>query len=175
MKTTLRKIYECHPCKRGWNTLLSSLGKTEADDTVVDLLHIVKKNGSKDALWALRAFTLKECQLFAIGAARLTYTLSEPQKFILDSAEAHVMQKPVNGVDPPIDLRQTSISSVTQCFVSVDFAVSAALFSEMSTAVALHAEEAALAQFRVGHFRNDTAAELIAKASQYADDALKSS
>ena len=78
MKTTLRKIYECHPCKRGWNTLLSSLGKTEADDTIVDLLHILKKNGPMDALWALRAFTLKECQLFAIGAARLTYTLSAP-------------------------------------------------------------------------------------------------
>lgn len=173
MKTTLKKIYKCNPCQRGWNTLLSSLGKTEEDDTVVDLLHIVKENGSRDALWSLRAFTLKECQMFAIGAARLTYNLSDPLKFILDSAEAHVMQKPVNGVPPPADLKQVSISTVTQCPPAVDFAVSAALYSEMALSVAVFAEEAVLAQFRVGHFRNDTAAILIAKASAYADGALK--
>lgn len=173
MKTTLNKIHECNPCRRGWNTLLSSLEKTEADDTEVDLLHIVKHNGSKDALWSLRAFTLKECQMFAIGAARLTHNLSDPLNFILDSAEAHVLGTAVNGVHPPVDLKQTSISSVSECPAYVDFVVSAALYSEMALSVAVFAKAAALAQFRVGHFRNDTAAILIAKASAYADNALK--
>jgi hypothetical protein len=175
MKTTLKKIYKCNPCQRGWNTLLSSLGKTEEDDTIVDLLHILKKNRPMDALWALRAFTLKECQMFAIGVARLNYNLNDQLRFILDSAEAHVLGTTVNGVCPPVNLKQTSISSVTECPVAVDFAVSAALCTKMGTSVVVFATEAVLSQFEVGGYKDSAAEYIIAKASQYADYALKSS
>ena len=55
METTLNKIRAKHPCTDGWAKLLKHLGKTEADDELVDLITILDSNGLDDALWCLRA------------------------------------------------------------------------------------------------------------------------
>ena len=56
LATTLNKIRKHEPCQGGWNKpLLSSLGKTKADDEHVTLEHILESNGINDAIWALRA------------------------------------------------------------------------------------------------------------------------
>jgi len=52
--TTLNAIRKHSPCEDGWETLLSSLGKTEADDEPLPLTHILHSNGLGHALWALR-------------------------------------------------------------------------------------------------------------------------
>jgi len=54
MTTTLREIEEYKPCGDGWKKLLKSLGKREADDEPLSLMHILESNGVKDAIWCLR-------------------------------------------------------------------------------------------------------------------------
>jgi len=53
--TTLNKIKACHPCKEGWQKLLTYLGKTQADDEPLSFLTILESNGFDDTLWSLRA------------------------------------------------------------------------------------------------------------------------
>jgi len=43
------------PCASGWQKLLTSLGKSKADDEPLDFARILASNGLNDALWALRA------------------------------------------------------------------------------------------------------------------------
>ncbi len=50
--TTLRQIRQHSPCREGWRTLLSALGKTEVDDEPLPLT-----NGLDDALWCLQTLT----------------------------------------------------------------------------------------------------------------------
>ena len=51
MKTTLNKIRKHSPCADGWQKLLTSLGKTKADDEPLSLLTILDSNGLDDAIW----------------------------------------------------------------------------------------------------------------------------
>lgn len=57
LTTTLNKIRACSPCTSGWKTLLTYLGKTEADDAEINLLTVLESNGVPDMLWCLRATT----------------------------------------------------------------------------------------------------------------------
>ena len=56
--TTLNEIRAHDPCKKGWEKLLSHLGKTKADAEPLALLTILESNGLDDALWCLRAKSL---------------------------------------------------------------------------------------------------------------------
>ena len=71
--TTLASIRAHHPCQRGWETLLGSLGKTQADDKPLTLEHILDSNGIDDAFWALRAVKGydRQFRLFACYCAKL--------------------------------------------------------------------------------------------------------
>jgi hypothetical protein len=77
MKTTLNKIRQHKPCKKGWETLLASLGKTKADDEPLDLLNILESNGLDDALWCLRTVEGQDQKIrklacdFALSVAHL--------------------------------------------------------------------------------------------------------
>ena len=51
--TTLHAIRAENPCTDGWTKLLSTLGKTRADDEPLDLLTVLDSNGLDDALWVL--------------------------------------------------------------------------------------------------------------------------
>lgn len=64
MHTTLNAIKTYDPCLSGWNKLLHSLNKPQADDEPVSLMHILRSNGIRDAVWALRCFDYKDYCLF---------------------------------------------------------------------------------------------------------------
>jgi hypothetical protein len=51
--TTLSRIREAQPCRKGWEKLLAHLGKTKADDEPLQLLTVLDSNGLDDALWVL--------------------------------------------------------------------------------------------------------------------------
>ena len=71
MKTTLTEIRKHSPCGPGWEKLLSSLGKTKADDEPLAITTVLDSNGLDDALWCLRAVSghENEIRLFAVWCA----------------------------------------------------------------------------------------------------------
>jgi hypothetical protein len=93
MKTTLNAIRACSPCASGWTKLLSTLGKTKADDETVTILQILDSNGLDDALWCLRAVEGrdKEIRLYAVWCARQVQHLMTDERSLdaLDVAEAY--------------------------------------------------------------------------------------
>ena len=84
MKTTLNKIKEHLPCEDGWEKLLSSLNKAEADDEELSLLTILESNGLSDALWALRAVEGKdkEIRLMACDFAESVVYLMKDERSV---------------------------------------------------------------------------------------------
>ena len=92
MNTTLNKIRERSPCADGWTRLLTTLGKTKADDEPLSIITILDSNGLDDALWCLRAVENedKKIRLFAVWCARQVQHLMKDERSIkaLDVAEA---------------------------------------------------------------------------------------
>jgi hypothetical protein len=72
MTTTLNKIRDRGPCSEGWEKLLKSLGKINADDEPIDILYILESNGFEEALWCLRAVEGydREIRLYAVWCVR---------------------------------------------------------------------------------------------------------
>ena len=73
MKTTLGKIWGFGPCCKedesgGWGLLTKNLG-TSNHSKEVDLMEILKSNGIKDAVWALRCFDYLDYCLFLADVA----------------------------------------------------------------------------------------------------------
>jgi hypothetical protein len=92
--TTLRQIRQHNPCSEGWRTLLSSLGKTGADDDPLPLVTILQSNGLDDALWCLRTVAGydKEITRFALACAQEVKHLMTDQRSLdaLDAVERHL-------------------------------------------------------------------------------------
>ena len=92
--TTLRQIRQHNPCREGWRTLLSALGKTEVDDEPLPLTTILQSNGLDDALWCLRTITGydKEIIRFALACAHEVSHLMTDQRSlnVLDALERHL-------------------------------------------------------------------------------------
>lgn len=92
--TTLKCIWECGPCRKGWERLLKYFGKTKADDEPLSLLTILESNGLDDAVWALRAIDdCPEIRLFAVRCVRQVQHLLTDQRSIdaLDVAERYAL------------------------------------------------------------------------------------
>jgi hypothetical protein len=80
--TTLNAIREHSPCEEGWEKLLKSLGKTEADDEPLPLVTILDSKGVADAIWCLRALGdahQTAVRLFACDVAEGVLYLFEKQ------------------------------------------------------------------------------------------------
>ena len=92
--TTLQKIRRHSPCRKGWNILLSSLGKTGADDDPLPLTTILQSNGLDDALWCLRTVAGydKEIIRFALACAQDVRHLMTDQRSlnVLSALERHL-------------------------------------------------------------------------------------
>lgn len=69
MNTTLKEILEKNPCDSGWTRLLRNLGKAEADDEVLSFNQILRSNGIKDAIWALRVLPYDDRCVFCADVA----------------------------------------------------------------------------------------------------------
>ena len=91
--TTLNKIREHLPCVRGWETLLTSLGKTKADDEPLSFKAILDSNGIDDAIWALRSIDAPEVRLFAVRCVRQIQHLLTDERSLhaLDVSEAYAV------------------------------------------------------------------------------------
>ena len=92
--TTLRQIRQHEPCADGWRTLLSSLGKTGADDDPLPLVTILQSNGLDDALWCLMTITGHDNEIirFALACAQEVKHLMTDQRSLdaLDALERHL-------------------------------------------------------------------------------------
>ena len=91
--TTLNKIREHLPCVRGWETLLTSLGKTKADAEPLSFKAILDSNGIDDAIWALRSIDAPEVRLFAVRCVRQIQHLLTDERSLhaLDVSEAYAV------------------------------------------------------------------------------------
>ncbi len=91
--TTLRQIRQHDPCREGWRTLLSALGKTKVDDEPLPLTTILQSNGLDDALWCLRTITGydREITRFALACAHEVSHLMTDQRSlnVLYAIERH--------------------------------------------------------------------------------------
>jgi len=89
--TTLNKIRNHSPCRKGWKKLLKHLGKTKADDEPLPLVMILDSNGLDDCIWCLRAVPEhnREWRLFSVWCARQVQHLMIDQRSLdaLDIAE----------------------------------------------------------------------------------------
>ena len=92
--TTLRQIRQHNPCSEGWRTLLSSLGKTGADDEPLPLTTILQSNGLDDALWCLRTITGYDREIirFTLACAQDVRHLMTDQRSldVLSALERHL-------------------------------------------------------------------------------------
>jgi hypothetical protein len=87
MKTTLNKILKANPCGqrrgsgRGWDKLLTYLGKEQADDEELSIRTILESNGIYDAIWVLRAVDGydREMRLFAADCAESVLHIYEKE------------------------------------------------------------------------------------------------
>lgn len=91
--TTLNKIREHSPCREGWETLLTSLGKTKPDDDPLSFKTILESNGLGDAIWALRSIDAPEVRIFAVRCVRqIQHMLSDERSLrVLDVAETYAI------------------------------------------------------------------------------------
>lgn len=91
--TTLNKIREHSPCREGWEKLLTSLGKTKADDEPLSFKTILDSNGLYDAIWALRSIDAPEVRIFAVRCVRQIQHLLTDERSLsaLDVAEAYTV------------------------------------------------------------------------------------
>ena len=77
--TTLNEIKLRRPCGEGWDMLLASLNKTEADDEPLSFKYILESNGIKDAVWALCVLDYKDQALFRADVAELVLPIFEEE------------------------------------------------------------------------------------------------
>jgi hypothetical protein len=69
MKTTFEKIRSFNPCETGWKKLIGYY-KPEDYSEEIKISEIVKSNGIKDAVWAMRAvYDKKTVMLFCADVA----------------------------------------------------------------------------------------------------------
>jgi hypothetical protein len=101
LTTTLNRIRLHSPCEDGWKKLLKSLGKTQADDEVLEFKTILDSNGLDDAIWCLRVepHHANLYRLFAVRQARKVQHLMKDQRSLdaLDVAERHANGQASNG------------------------------------------------------------------------------
>lgn len=77
--TTLNEIKKYNPCTSGWETLLSGLNKTKADDEPLAYSKILEINGIADAIWSLRT-SRKLAVAYAIACAEKVLPIFESKR-----------------------------------------------------------------------------------------------
>ena len=170
--TTLRQIRQHEPCKEGWRTLLTFLGKTEADDEPLPLTAILQSNGLDDALWCLRTVTGhdKEIIRFALACAQEVKHLMTDQRSsgALDALERHLesplSKRELNKVVAGAGAAQAAAWAAARAARAARAAVGAAEAARVAAeAVAWAAEAAHAAQ---AAWAAEAAAEVAAGAAE---------
>ena len=98
--TTLNKIKSHGPCKPSWNTLLSSLNKTEADDEILPLSHILDSNGFDDVCWVIETLEeedLRKIRSYLCDVAELALANIHPSGHTLPKRLLEVSRMRISG------------------------------------------------------------------------------
>ena len=140
--TTLRQIRQHSPCRKGWHTLLTFLGKTEADDEPLPLTTILQSNGLDDALWCLRTITGydREITRFVLACVQeVSHLMTDKRSLdVLSALERH-LESPLSKQE----LHQV-LAAAWEAARAVEAAVrSAARAAEAAARAAVEATEAA--------------------------------
>ncbi len=172
--TTLRQIRQHNPCREGWRTLLSALGKTEVDDEPLPLTTILQSNGLDDALWCLRTITGydKEIIRFALACAQEVRHLMTDQRSlnVLDALERH-LESPLSRQELDRVLAAARAAARAVVWAARAAAEAAALAAERAAAgtaaeAAWAAAEAAWAAARAAEAAEEGAARAEARSRQ---------
>ncbi len=142
MKTTLTEIRKHSPCGPGWEKLLSSLGKTKADDEPLAITTVLDSNGLDDALWCLRAVSghEKEIRLFAVWCARQVQHLMTDERSV---AALVVAEDFANGKATSSDLSAAGAAAWEAAWEAAGEAAGAAAWEAAGEAAWAAAWEAA--------------------------------
>ena len=122
--TTLNEIRKKHPCTSGWNTLLKSLDKTQADDEPVSFKYILESNGIQDAVWCLRVLGYKEVCLFCADVAELTLPIFE-EKYPDDKRPREAIEGVRKFYADEITLDDLGILRKAAAYAAADYATAA--------------------------------------------------
>jgi hypothetical protein len=133
MVTTLNKIKEHNPCQEGWEKLLKSLNKTQADDEPLTFLHILESNGLDDCCWAMRSTPeySREWRLFAVWCARQVEHLMTDERSI---NAINVAEKFANKEATQEDLAAASAAASAAAWAAASAAASAAAWDALDAA-----------------------------------------
>lgn len=142
--TTLKDIRKHKPCEDGWEMLLSSLGKTKADDEPLAMITILDSNGLDDALWCLQVLGLEYHKLI-VGLA-------------CDYAERSLKYVLEGETRPAGCIRVTRLwiegkATLEEVQVAEDAAAAAAGDAQRSAWVAAGAAQAAEKEWQAKRFR----------------------
>lgn len=124
MKTTLRAIKNHEPYSSLLKTLLSNLGKTEADNEQISLRTVLESNGLCDAVWCLRAVDGfdREKRLFAVFCSKQARRLTKNKRCL---KAIKVAERYANGLATDDELAASN-AAVEAMSGSDDLAVSTA-------------------------------------------------
>ena len=146
MQLTLNQIKKNYPCTPGWNTLLTSLNKTHADDDPLELMDILKSNGLDDAVWCLRCLDYKDYCLFLADIAESVLPFFE---------QYNSSQAPRKAVDA---IRQYKLKKISQ-----------EQLNEFANAATIVADDAAMVAATIDDNDSDAAADAADAAADAAD------
>lgn len=91
MRTTYKKIKSFKPCFEGWKTLLENTNPEMDMTKEIDLMDILKSNGIKDAVWALRCWDYMDWCLFICEVAESVLPIFE-EKYPEDDRPRKALQ-----------------------------------------------------------------------------------
>ena len=166
MQTTLNKIKSHSPCEDGWKKLLNHLGKTEADDEVLELRTILESNGLDDTLWAFRAVygKDKEIRLFAADCADMVLPIYK-KEYPDDDRPRKAIQAARDYANGLISTKELAAARAAAWAAAEAAAAAAGAAEAAAWAAAWAAEEAAA---RAARAAARAAAEAAARAARAA-------
>jgi len=178
MNITLKKIKEHGQFHHtgGWETLLKSKGKTEADDVEFPLTDVLESNGLDAALWCLRCLPEhdEKWRLLAVSFAREVQHLMKDKRSIkaLDVAELYA-----NGEATYDELTAAKLAARDAAWAAVwdsdawDAAFAASAAARNARAAASAAASAAARNARAAASASASAAALAARDAEAWDAA----
>jgi len=140
--TTLRQIRQHNPCKEGWRTLLTFLGKTEADDEPLPLTAILQSNGLDDALWCLRTLEGHDKEIIRFVLA----CVQEVRHLMTDQRSLNALDAVARHLESPLSKQELDV--VLAAAEAAAEAERAAAWAAWAARAAVGAAEAARAAAR---------------------------
>ena len=169
--TTLAQIRRHDPCASGWRKLITHLGADYPEDKPISLATILKSNGWRDAVWALRSVNEvdRDARLFACDCAELVLPKFEarypedrrPRQAI------EVARRFADGLATPEESQAAAAASAAAAYyaAAADYAAYAAAYAAYDAAYAAYYAAAYYAAYyaAAADYAADYAADAVEK------------